>query len=84
MSDRPVTVLFFAGARDATGTAEWRCEARVGETVAGLRGRVFEAFPRLKSWAGSLRFAVDGAYAEDGTTVPAGAEVAVIPPVAGG
>ena len=84
MSDRAVTVLFFAGAREAAGAPSWRCEAREGETVAGLRERMFTVFPRLKGWARSLRFAVDGAYAEDDTAVPAGAEVAVIPPVAGG
>lgn len=83
-SDRTVLVLFFAAARDAAKTGEWRAEVRDGETVASLRERVFEAFPDLKSWARALRFAVDGEYAKDDTSVRAGSEIAVIPPVAGG
>lgn len=83
-SGETVVVLFFAAARDAAQTSEWRTTVRADETVASLRERVFEAFPALKSWARALRFAVDGEYAKDDAIVRAGSEVAVIPPVAGG
>jgi molybdopterin converting factor subunit 1 len=83
-NDATVTVLFFAAARETAGTSEWRCEAVEGESVAGLKLRVYAAFPSLRGWARALRFAVDGEYASDDALVPAGCEVAVIPPVAGG
>jgi molybdopterin converting factor small subunit len=40
--------------------------------------------PALSAHRGSLRIAVDGEYARDDTPLREGAEVAVIPPVAGG
>lgn len=79
-----VTVLFFAAARDAAKVPEWRCPVVDGETVATLKERVFSQFEALGAWRRALRFAVDGEYAQDGDPVPAGCEVAVIPPVAGG
>jgi molybdopterin converting factor subunit 1 len=79
-----VTVLFFAAARDAAKTGEWRCPVGEGETVATLKERVFSQFESLVAWRRALRFAVDGEYARDDEPVRAGCEVAVIPPVAGG
>src|SRR5512137_434412 len=53
----PVTVLYFAAARDAPGLAPVLARSRI---------------------------AVDGEFAGDEAPLPDGAEVAIIPPVAGG
>ena len=79
-----VVVLFFAAARDAAAVSEARFERDADETVASLRAKVFARFQGLRGWERAVRFAVDGEYASDDRAVPAGAEVAVIPPVAGG
>ncbi|MDP3277756.1 MAG: MoaD/ThiS family protein [Deltaproteobacteria bacterium] len=84
MSNTTVTVLFFAAARDVTQVASWECPYREGDTVADLRARVLDAFDSLRPWSRALRIAVDGEYAREDALVRAGAELAMIPPVAGG
>lgn len=81
---RSVIVLFFAAARDAARVSEARFEIEEDETVASLRRKVFARFEGLRGWERAVRFAVDGEYASDDRAVRAGAEVALIPPVAGG
>jgi molybdopterin converting factor subunit 1 len=79
----PVTVLFFAVAREAAGTdAESLDEAPA--TVAALRTLLAARHPALARVLPRCRLAVDQAFAEDGDPVRDGAEVAVIPPVSGG
>src|SRR5512146_2695083 len=78
------TVLYFAAAREAAGAAreilEPPAEVRVGE----LRTLLVERHPALGRLLPRCRLAVGERMAEDGDRVPDGAEVAVIPPVAGG
>lgn len=79
----PVTVLYFAVAREASGTeseslAAW--PATVGELRAALAAR----HPALARVLHRCRLAVNQEFAQDGDPVPDGAEVAVIPPVSGG
>lgn len=78
-----VHVLYFAGARDAAGTARETLATRFA-TVAELRRALAEAHPRLGPILERCRIAVDQEFAEDGTPLRDGAEVAVVPPVAGG
>ena len=79
----PVTVLYFAVAREASGMeseslAAW--PATVGELRAALAAR----HPALARVLHRCRLAVNQEFAQDGDPVPDGAEVAVIPPVSGG
>jgi molybdopterin converting factor subunit 1 len=79
----PITVLFFAVAREAAGQdseslATW--PATVGELRAALQAR----HPALARVLPRCRLAVNQEFARDADPVPDGAEVAVIPPVSGG
>ncbi|ACL64592.1 molybdopterin converting factor, subunit 1 [Anaeromyxobacter dehalogenans 2CP-1] len=79
----PVHVLYFAGARDAAGTSR-ETLAEVPATVADLRRVLAAAHPALARILPRCRISVDQAFADDGDAVRDGAEVALIPPVAGG
>jgi molybdopterin synthase catalytic subunit len=79
----PVHVLYFAGARDAAGTSR-ETLAEVPATVADLRRALAAAHPALARILPRCRISVDQAFAEDGDALRDGAEVALIPPVAGG
>ena len=69
-----LTVLLFAHLRDRLGPSV-TLELPDGATVADLRSRL----P-----IDGCQVAVNLAFADDAEVIPAGAEVAVIPPVSGG
>lgn len=79
----PVTVLYFAAARDAAGTASERLDPAPA-TVAALRARAAALHPGLAALLPRCRVAVDRTFAGDGDAIPDGAEVAILPPVSGG
>ncbi|MBC7852154.1 MAG: MoaD/ThiS family protein [Pirellulaceae bacterium] len=53
-------------------------------TVADLRRALAEQFPALADVLPHIRIAINSSYAADSAMIPAGAEVALIPPVSGG
>ncbi len=79
----PLHVLYFAAAREAAGTGR-ETLATVPATVADLRAALAAAHPALARVLPRCRVAVDQDFAEDGAPLRDGAEVAVVPPVAGG
>jgi len=79
----PVTVLYFAVAREAA-SLESESLAAWPATVGELRGTLIARHPTLARVLPRCRLAVNQEFAEDGDLVPDGAEVAVIPPVSGG
>jgi MoaE-MoaD fusion protein len=79
----PVTVLFFAVAREAAGL-ESESLPDAPATVGALRAALLARHPRLGRVLPRCRLAVNQEFAGDGDPVPDGAEVAVIPPVSGG
>ena len=82
--DGVVTVRFFAGARAAAGVAETSVAAGLTQEafVSELIGRHGE---RLATVLKVASFLVDGVAWRDGQRpLPAGAEVDVLPPFAGG
>jgi MoaE-MoaD fusion protein len=72
----PVTVLFFAAARETLDPTP--------STVGDLRRRLLGSRPALGPVLARSRVAVDGEFADDAAPLRDGAEVAIIPPVAGG
>jgi len=78
-----VTVLYFAAAREAAGTAREALPAAPA-TVGELRRVLAEAHPPLARILPRCRIAVNQAFAADDAPLPDGAEVALVPPVAGG
>jgi len=79
----PVTVLYFAVAREAAGTDSETLPAAPA-SVAALREVLATRHPALARVLPRCRLALDQEFARDGDPVPDGAEVAVIPPVSGG
>lgn len=76
-------VALFAGMADVAGTRlvslPWR-----GGTVADVRRLLRAAHPALGPLLDRSAVAIGDRYAADDVTVPAGADLAVIPPVSGG
>jgi molybdopterin synthase catalytic subunit len=79
----PVTVLYFAVAREAAGTDSETLPAAPA-SVAALREVLATRHPALARVLPRCRLALDQEFARDEDPVPDGAEVAVIPPVSGG
>lgn len=78
-----LTLLYFAGAREAAGLARETLDVAPG-TVAELRQVLTARHPALARVLPRCRIAVDQEMASDDQAVPEDAEVAVIPPVSGG
>ena len=80
-----VTVLLFAAARERAGTSRLELEVPPeGLLLEHLLDGVFAQAPSLRPLRPYLRVAVDRDFADAGTRILPGAEVALIPPVSGG
>jgi MoaE-MoaD fusion protein len=79
-----VRVRLFAMQREAAGTKELRVDVADGATVGDAWAAAVASVPALAPGRDTLRFAVNGAYAEPLTRLAEGDEVAAIPPVSGG
>jgi len=78
-----VTVLYFAACRERAGCDEEQL-ALEGLTVDEALARVVELHPRLGEIRAHVRVAIDQRFVDGDARVSAGAELALIPPVAGG
>ena len=82
--NKAVTVLFFAAAREAVGTARAVLPA-AGKTVAQLLLGLGSTYgDQLKTVLPSCSVWVNGAPAPTGSVLRGGDEVALMPPVSGG
>jgi len=79
-----VSVKLFALAAQRAGAAQVELTIAPGSTVADLRRQLAAACPELASLLPHVLIAVNARYAGDDTVIPAGAELACIPPVSGG
>lgn len=79
-----IRVRLFAMQRETAGMRELRLEVPVGSTVDDAWSAVVGVVPALAPGRSSVRFAVNGEYADPATTLADGDEVACIPPVSGG
>lgn len=79
-----VTVLFFAGQRDITGSTSLVVQLAPPACVGDLWQELVRRHPRLAPFGASMLFAVDHEFATRETPLHDGAEVALIPPVSGG
>lgn len=78
-----LTLLYFAGAREAAGTARETLDERPA-TVGALRRLLAERHPALSRVLPRCRIAVDEELVDDASPLPDRGEVAVLPPVSGG
>ena len=79
-----LTILLFATLKDAAPNGQLEIEVPDGSAVAALWEAAIARAPQLEKWRQHARFAVNQSYASDDEIVPAGAEIALIPPVSGG
>ena len=79
-----IRVRLFAMQRETAGMKELRLEVPLGSTVDDAWNAVVATVPALAPGRAFLRFAVNGVYADPGTALADGDEVACIPPVSGG
>lgn len=84
MSETTVTVLYFAAARERAGCSREVVALPAGARVEELLRLLAERHAGLGPLLRHLRVAVNQEFVEPEALVPAGAEVALIPPVAGG
>ena len=79
-----VRVRLFAIQRELAGTREVALDLGEAATVADAWDGLVSLHPMLAPGRDSVRFARNGAYADAGTALADGDEVAMIPPVSGG
>lgn len=79
-----IQLRYFAAARERAGTEGETLEVDDGLTVDALLALLGARHPSLAPLLPRLRVAVDQEFADGHQAIPPGAEVALIPPVAGG
>jgi molybdopterin synthase catalytic subunit len=79
-----IRIRLFAIQRELAGTREHALVLAEGATVADAWDALVADFPSLAPGRSSVRFARNGAYADETTVLADGDEVAMIPPVSGG
>jgi molybdopterin converting factor subunit 1 len=77
-------VRLFARLSELAGEREVEVEVGEGVSVVEVYKALCEQFPAVSGLNGSLRYAVNGEYAESEHQVGEGDDVALIPPVSGG
>jgi molybdopterin converting factor subunit 1 len=79
-----VRVPLFARQRELAGEREVAFELAAGATVEDAWSVLAARFPAIASGRPFVRFARNGDYAEAGTALADGDEIACIPPISGG
>jgi molybdopterin converting factor subunit 1 len=77
-------ILYFAAARERAGCSEETVELSGAPSVRDVLAELGRRHPELVRLVPHLRVAVNQTFSGHDTPVPDGAEVALIPPVAGG
>lgn len=79
-----VKILLYATFKDIVGSKEITLDIDENITVAQFKNLLKEKYPAFEPALGSMLVAVNKEYAFDGEAIPAGAEIALFPPVSGG
>ena len=79
-----VSVHLFARARDVAGADAVTVTLPDGATVADLRRQLAAQHPNLAGLLETSALAIDNDFADQFSSVPFNAEVALLPPVSGG
>jgi molybdopterin converting factor subunit 1 len=80
----PIKIFLFATLAETIGSRSILVELPKDQTVAGLKDFLVKNYPKLSPARNSMLVAVNREYAGDDLVIPAGAEVALFPPVSGG
>jgi len=79
-----IAVLFFATLKDKAGTARTVVVLPEGTRIADLKQQLEKQYPMLEAHLKTALAAINQQFAFDDDVIPAGAEVALFPPVSGG
>ncbi|MDG6903889.1 MAG: MoaD/ThiS family protein [Nitrososphaerota archaeon] len=79
-----VTVLYFAGARDAVGKKREVVRLDGLSTAGDFLDRLLRDYPRLRPMKATIRLSVNHEVVDASAPVADGDEIGVLPPVAGG
>lgn len=79
-----IKVLFFARARDLTGSTELCLEMPDGSTARDCMNKLLIEFPNLREIYDSMVLALNEEYAPELTVLRNKDELAIIPPISGG
>jgi molybdopterin converting factor subunit 1 len=79
-----VEVFFFAVLRDKAGVKKAEMEIPPKVTIAEFKLLVIDKFPKISDSMESTLISVNKEVAFDDEVIPAGAEIALFPPVSGG
>jgi molybdopterin converting factor subunit 1 len=79
-----IEVLYFAHVRQITGKNSESLMVKAGATAGDVVDSLCTRYPGLRDLMPAIRIAVDGEFAPFETQIHAGAELVLIPPVAGG
>lgn len=81
---KKISVWYFGPLRESLGMEQEEWTFAEEPSVALILARMAERYPGVAGLLESCRVAVNMAYAGSDMIVPTGADVAIIPPVAGG
>lgn len=79
-----ITVLLFAGLRDAAGTGRVELEISTGSTPRQIALELAERYPRLRPHLATIAYAIDGEFVDAEVQLAEARELALLPPVSGG
>jgi molybdopterin converting factor subunit 1 len=79
-----IRVLFFASLADVTGLRETEMDAAAFPDVGSIYNYFEAAYPQLGFYRATLMYALNSEFANPGSPVKDGDEVAFLPPVSGG
>jgi sulfur-carrier protein len=79
-----VTIRFFASQREATGLSTYVADVPDDARAADILVSLYDLFPKLKTAATSVAFALNREHVKPNARLHEGDELALLPPLAGG
>ena len=79
-----ITLLYFAGAKEATGVRMESIELLKNTSIKELLSQLSITYPKIRDMLNTIQVSVNYKVADKGTILNEGDEVAIMPPISGG
>ena len=79
-----VTVLYFASAKDATGSRKESFKLSKDTTIKDLLSKISITHPKIINVLNTMQFSINYKVVDVNTVLKEGDEVALLPPISGG